>query len=133
MTDLNKALGWSEPITWGQDRPADAIPNDIKPGMWVQSDMIVRPIMTHWLTEPGNQYPAPYVIDLMWEVIDGESFKLEVAEPYATHRVASYYRIWAGELPSETENKTEAPSDEEELLSRLLETYDEKEKANAAA
>ncbi|NOD76740.1 MULTISPECIES: hypothetical protein [unclassified Ruegeria] len=133
MTDLNNALGWSDPIPWGQDRPADAIPNDIKPGMWVRSDMIVRPNMTHWLTKPGNPYPPPYVSDFMWEVIDGESFKLEVAEPYATHRVASYYRIWAGELPSETENKTEAPSDEEELLPRLLENYAEKEKANASA
>ena len=133
MTDLNKSLGWSDPIPWGEDRPADAIPDDIRPGMWVRSDMIVRPNMTHWLTEPGHRHPAPYVNDFMWEVIDGESFRLVVAEPYATHRVASYYRIWAGELPKETENETEAPSDEEALLLELLSAHDEKETANASA
>ncbi|WP_299639622.1 hypothetical protein [uncultured Ruegeria sp.] len=81
MTDLNKALGWSDPIPWGQDRPVDAIPDDIKPGMWVRSDMVVRSSMAHWLIEPGNPYPAPYVGDNMWQVIDGESFRREVEDP----------------------------------------------------
>ncbi len=89
MTDLNNALGWSDPIQWGEDRPADAIPGNIKPGMWVRSDMIVRPNMTNWLTEPGNPYPAPYVSDFMWEVIDGEKGGLIPMETIAAAHVAN--------------------------------------------
>ncbi|MFA3918493.1 hypothetical protein [Ruegeria hyattellae] len=127
MTDLNKALGWSDPIPWGEARLADAIPDDIKTGMWVRSDMIFRPSMALWLTEPG--YPPAYCPDQMWQVIDGESFRREVEEPKATHAVASWYRILAGELPEEVAQVAEEPIDEEALLQALIDAQREGEAA----
>ncbi|MCG7521604.1 hypothetical protein [Ruegeria sp. Ofav3-42] len=126
MADINTVLGWSDPTPWGQDRDPHAKPENIKPETWVRSDLIVRPEKVGAAQDMG--YPAFYS-DQIWRVHDGESFVLDCPDAIATHTVASYYRLWAGELPDEIEDDTDAPiSDElseEELLRALMDAQTE--------
>lgn len=73
-------------------------------------------------------YPTNYP-DQIWRVHDGESFILDCPDAVATHTVASWYRLWAGELPDEIEEDTDTPiSDEmseEELLRALMNLNDD--------
>ncbi len=111
MNNLDTLLGWSEPISWGQNRPPHAIPDGLRPDMLVRSDLIVRSNQID--VAQRAEYPM-YYPDMIWLVIDGESFLLECKQPLVTHTVASHYRIWAGELPDEAEEMTI-----EELLREL--------------
>ncbi len=131
MTDLNTLLGWSDPIPCGQDRPPHAKPDNVKPNTWVRRDMIVRPEKVMDAQRHPRQAFHP---DMIWQVIDGESFLLDCPDALATHTVASYYRIWAGELPEEIEGEVRIDIDalsEEQFLELLLKAHSEEERTNA--
>lgn len=77
-------------------------------------------------TEAAQWFARPaYMSDHIWQANDGESFMLECPDAIATHMVASYYRIWAGELPVDEQAREELS--EEELLQLLMDSHAEED------
>lgn len=111
---------WSRWYTWPLDRAVDATPSNVKTGDWIESDLVVRPHMAHWLEQDTKGiYPPAICPSLVWLVITAEAFQLEVsANLLTTHCVLSRYRIWQGEGAPMTE-ETETPDILREPLAEM--------------
>lgn len=123
MKTLDQLLGWSPPRDWPLDRDASAVPEDIRPGMWIRCNLIGR---AEWLTECRDRGISIFIQDHVWKVENGDGFRFIPLGKHGrgvTHMVAGSYRVWSGELEVEPllQDTVDELSDEHlEAAMRLL-------------
>lgn len=120
---------WGPRRPWPDDRPADAIPPDIKEGDWVKSDLIIRAHKIHRISDNRSAvYPNE-----VWRIKNGDSFRLRPTSDGYTHQVGSWYQIWDGFgiPPEEAQKLIDEKITEEELLEVLRHAVETEELEDA--